>query len=50
MALAIVDARAKNRAMRKLVEKHGFKLEGKRTKRVKRDGRYHDEACYVLIL
>ncbi len=44
------DTQANNRAMRKLVEKHGFKLEGIRTKRVKRDGRYQDEACYALIL
>lgn len=44
------DTQADNRAMRRLVEKHGFKLEGVRTKRVKRNGRYSDEACYALIL
>lgn len=44
------DILAHNKAMRRLVEKMGFQLEGVRTMRVKRNGEYYDEACYALLI
>jgi ribosomal-protein-alanine N-acetyltransferase len=44
------DTLANNIAMRRLVEKVGFKLEGIRQKRFKKNGEYFDEACYAVLL
>lgn len=43
------DTLAHNTAMRRLLEKTGFELEGIRKKRIKRDGKYFDEACYAIL-
>jgi RimJ/RimL family protein N-acetyltransferase len=44
------DTLAKNKAMRKLAEKLGFKLEGLRQKRFNMNGRHEDEALLALLL
>lgn len=44
------DTLAKNKAMRRIAEKVGFKPEGVRKKRFKMNGRYEDEALLALIL
>lgn len=44
------DTLAKNKAMRRIAEKVGFKLEGIRKKRVKMNSRYEDEALLALLL
>lgn len=44
------DTLAKNKAMRKLAEKIGFKLEGVRTMRFNMNGLYEDEALLALLL
>lgn len=44
------DTLAHNRAMRRILEKTGFKLEGTRRRRFKRNGEYQDEACYAILL
>lgn len=44
------DTLSHNSAMRRLLEKTGFKFEGIRTKRVKIDGKYYDEACYAILI
>jgi len=43
------DTLANNIAMRCILEKVGFKLEGIRRRRVKLDGKYHDEACFAIL-
>gem|GEM_PF-5958098 len=44
------DTLASNVAMRRLLEKVGFRLEGIRAKRYRRDRELHDEALYALLL
>ena len=44
------DTLANNKAMRRLLEKFDFKLEGVRTKRFKRNKEYLDQACYAIHL
>lgn len=44
------DTLANNTAMRHTLEKTGFTLEGFRRKRIKIESRYHDEACYAILL
>jgi len=44
------DTWANNIAMRRILEKAGFELEGVRRKRVKINGKYHDEACYAILI
>lgn len=44
------DTLTHNKAMKRLLDKMGFKLEGVRSKRVKRDREYYDEACYGLLI
>ncbi len=44
------DILYKNKAMRKLAEKLGFRLEGIRKMRIEIDGRYEDEALLALLL
>ena len=44
------DILANNKVTAGLLKKSGFKLEGMRKKRVKRNGEYYDEACYVLLI
>jgi len=44
------DILANNKATIGLFKKSGFKLEGVRKKRVKRNGEYYDEACYALLI
>jgi len=39
-----------NSAMRRVAEKSGFKLEGIRKKRLQKDGEFHDEASYYMLL
>jgi len=43
------DTLAHNMAMRRILEKVGFKLEGVRQERIRRGKEYHDEACYAII-
>ena len=45
-----VESLAENLAMRRTAEKLGFKLEGTRVKRIRKDGSYHDEVAYFLFL
>lgn len=44
------DTRADNAAMRRILERTGFKLEGIRRRRIKINGKYHDEACYAYLI
>ena len=44
------DILAKNDAMRRIAEKHGFKLEGIRKMRIRINKRYEDEALLALLL
>jgi len=44
------DTLANNKAMRRILEKVGFKLEGVRLERFKRNEEYLDEACYGFSL
>jgi len=44
------DTLAKNKAMRRIAEKLGFKLEGIRRMRVKMNKEYEDEALLALVL
>jgi RimJ/RimL family protein N-acetyltransferase len=43
------DTLAHNKAMRRILEKTGFKLEGVKRKRIKINGNYFDEACYGAL-
>ena len=43
------DTLAHNIAMRRILEKTGFKLEGIRRRRVRIKGKCHDEACYAIL-
>ena len=43
------DTLANNKAMRRILEKVGFKLEGVRPMRFKRNEEYLDEACYGIL-
>jgi RimJ/RimL family protein N-acetyltransferase len=45
-----IETLRENRAMRRVAEKSGFKLEGIRKKRLQKDGGYHDEASYFMLL
>ena len=44
------DTLAHNMAMRRILEKTGFRLEGIRRKRVRIDAKYYDEACYATVI
>ena len=44
------DTLAKNKSMRRIAEKVGFRLEGKRKARVHKNGRYEDEALLAMLL
>lgn len=44
------DTLAHNKAMRRIAEKAGFKLEGIRRRRFKSDGKYSDETCQAILL
>ena len=44
------DTLAHNTAMTCILKKAGFKLEGVRCKRIKRNEKYYDEACYAILL
>jgi len=44
------DILSHNEAMKQLLKKAGFKFEGTRTKRIKRDREYYDEALYALLI
>jgi len=45
-----VETLRDNTAMRHVAEKSGFKLESIRKKRLQKDGSFHDEASYYLLL
>lgn len=45
-----VETLAENVAMRRAAEKLGFKYEGLRVKRIWKDGAYHDEVSYYLLV
>ena len=45
-----VETLAKNAPMRHLAERLGFKLESLRKERIKKDGLYHDEVAYFMLL
>jgi RimJ/RimL family protein N-acetyltransferase len=45
-----IETLSDNTAMRHLAEKTGFKLERIRKDRVLKDGEYHDEASYFMLL
>ena len=44
------DTLAHNIAMRRILEKTGFCLEGIRRKRVRINAKYYDEACYATVI
>ncbi|KPV62606.1 MAG: acetyltransferase [Candidatus Bathyarchaeota archaeon BA1] len=44
------DTLAYNIAMRHILEKTGFQLEGVRRRRVRINGKYYDEACYAILI
>jgi RimJ/RimL family protein N-acetyltransferase len=45
-----IETMAENKAMRHVAEKEGFKLESLRKNRIFKDGEFHDEASYCLLL
>ncbi|MEM2875373.1 MAG: GNAT family protein [Candidatus Bathyarchaeia archaeon] len=45
-----IETLAENRGMREVAEKLGFRLEGIRKNRIQKDGVYHDEVLYSLLL
>jgi len=45
-----IETLSDNAAMRHVAEKLGFKLESIRKYRVQKDGEYHDEAAYFMLL
>jgi len=45
-----IETLAENTAMRHAAEKLGFILEGIRKNRIHKDGTYHDEAAYFLLI
>jgi len=45
-----IETLAENTAMRRVAEKTGFKLECVRRRRIWKDGAYHDESAYSLLL
>jgi len=45
-----IETLSDNMAMRHLAEKTGFKLERIRKDRILKDGDYHDEASYLMLL
>lgn len=45
-----IETLAENSAMRRAAERMGFKYEGIRMKRIRKDGAYHDEVLYFLLL
>jgi RimJ/RimL family protein N-acetyltransferase len=45
-----IETLAENVGMRRAAEKLGFKYEGLRAKRIWKDGAYHDEVLYCLLL
>jgi len=45
-----IEALAENAAMRHVAEKLGFKLESLRKNRIRKDGTYHDEASFFLLI
>lgn len=45
-----VETLSENNPMRRVIEKVGFELESIRKRRIKKDGLYHDEATYFLLL
>ncbi len=45
-----IETLSKNAGMRCLAKKSGFKLERIRKKRIFKDGKYHDEATYYMLL
>ncbi|MCS7120021.1 MAG: GNAT family protein [Nitrososphaerota archaeon] len=45
-----IETLADNKAMRHVAEKLGFKLESIRKLRVQKEGKYHDEASYYMLL
>jgi len=44
------DILSHNEAMKRLLKKAGFKFEGTRTKRIKRDSEYYDEDLYAVLI
>jgi len=45
-----IETLAENGAMRHIAEKLGFELESLRKNRIQKDGIYHDEASYFLLI
>jgi len=45
-----IETLSENRGMRHVAEKLGFKLESIRKDRIRKEGSYHDEAAYFLLL
>jgi len=45
-----IDTLSENLAMKHVAEKLGFRLESLRKNRIQKDGSYHDEADYFLLL
>jgi len=45
-----IETLSENTAMRHVAEKLGFKIESIRKNRIQKDGAYHDEASYFLLL
>lgn len=45
-----IETLSENTAMRHVAEKLGFKIESIRKNRIQKDGSYHDEASYFLLL
>ncbi|MEM2110600.1 MAG: GNAT family N-acetyltransferase [Candidatus Bathyarchaeia archaeon] len=45
-----IETMAENMAMRRVAEKLGFKLETVRKNSIKKNGSYHDEVVYYLLL
>lgn len=45
-----IETLAENIAMRRVAEKTGFELECVRKRRIRKDGAYHDESAYALLL
>jgi len=45
-----IETLSENTAMRHVAEKLGFKIESIRKNRIQKNGSYHDEAAYFLLL
>lgn len=45
-----IETLSENMAMRRVAEKAGFKLEATRKDRIKKNGAFHDEVAYFLLL